>query len=160
MGRIYRVVHEDFEPDTRRPQLLKEPANRLVTYLDHPNGWWRDQAQQLLIVRNDRSVLPALRQIASGEQASLTEVPSPLARIHALWTLEGMEAIDKGTLFKALEDADAQVRKTAVWISEYYLAQQDKEVISKLASLQQDPSADVRIQLSLSLRSHPTGEAQ
>ncbi|WP_460958031.1 DUF7133 domain-containing protein [Spirosoma litoris] len=160
MGRIYRVVHEDFKRDTQQPNMLKESSSQLVTYLDHPNGWWRDNAQLLLIVRNDQSVVPALQQIAIGEKASLSKQPSPLARIHALWTLEGLEAIDKPTLFKAFTDTDAQVRKTAVWISEYYLKKKDAEVISKLATLQNDPSADVRIQLALSLRSHKTPQTQ
>jgi mono/diheme cytochrome c family protein len=160
MGRIYRVVHEDFSPDPQRPAMLNEPTDKLLTYLDHPNGWWRDNAQQLIIVRNDRSVIPALRQIATGGKASLPGEPSPLARIHALWTLEGLEAMDKETLFKALGDPDPQVRKTAVWISEMFVRQNDAEVIGKLGALTDDASADVRIQLSLSLRSNSTEQAQ
>lgn len=160
MGRIYRVVHDDFKRDTQKPNLLNEPGSQLVTYLDHPNGWWRDNAQLLLVVRNDQSVVPALKQIAIGQKANLSKAPSPLARIHALWTLEGLEAIDKPTLFKALTDTDAQVRKTAVWVSEVYLTKKDPEVIEKLAALTGDPSPDVRIQLALSLRSHPTPRTQ
>ncbi len=95
-----------------------------------------------------------------GEQASLAKAPSPLARIHALWTLEGLDAIDKSTLFRAFTDHDPQVRKAAVWISEGYLNQHDPTVLEKLASLQNDPSPDVRIQLALSLRSHPTAQTR
>ncbi|MVM39603.1 c-type cytochrome [Spirosoma sp. HMF3257] len=160
MGRIYRVVHDDFKRNTQRPNLLNEPSSQLVNYLDHPNGWWRDNAQLLLIVRNDQSIVPTLKQIAVGEQASLAKQPGPLARIHALWTLEGLEAIDKPTLFKAFTDTDAQVRKAAVWISEYYLKKKDPVVIAKLTTLKDDPSADVRIQLALSLRSHQTPQTQ
>ncbi len=155
MGRIYRVVHADFKPDNRRPAMLNEPSSQLVTYLNHPNGWWRDNAQMLLIVRNDLSVVPALKKMTLAK-----EQPNHLARIHALWTLEGMDALDKGTLFQALADADAPVRKTAVWVSEKYLAKNDPEVIQKLQSLKNDPSPDVRIQLVLSLRTNKTKEAQ
>ena len=28
----------------------------------HPNGWWRDTAQQLLVLKQDKSVVPALQQ--------------------------------------------------------------------------------------------------
>src|SRR5678815_5997374 len=87
MGRIYRVVHDSFKPDPVRPRMLDEPSAKLVTYLDHPNGWWRDNAQQLLIVRNDTTVVPALKEIATGGQATLSKKPGELARIHALWTL-------------------------------------------------------------------------
>jgi mono/diheme cytochrome c family protein/glucose/arabinose dehydrogenase len=160
MGRIYRVVHEDHELDTQRPNMLNEPTNKLVTYLEHPNGWWRDNAQTLLVVRNDKSVIPALKQIAMGEKANLKEKPSDVTRIHALWTLEGMGAMDKDLLYKALADTDSQIRKAAVWISEMYIKQNDKEVIQKLSALKDDPSPDVRLQLSLSLRTNETEPAQ
>ena len=160
MGRIYRVVHDDFKRDATRPNMLNEPAGKLVTYLDHPNGWWRDNAQQLLIVRNDTSVVADLKKIASGQQGLLKNAPGPLARIHALWTLEGLDKIDQATLLKSFNDPDAQVRKTAVWISEKFIRQNDHAFIEKLSLLQNDASADVRIQLYLSLRTNKTGRAQ
>jgi hypothetical protein len=60
MGRIYRVVHKNFKPDRTKPNMLNQPASELIQYLDHPNGWWRDMAQQTIIVRNDKSVVPQL----------------------------------------------------------------------------------------------------
>jgi mono/diheme cytochrome c family protein len=140
--------------------MLNEPAATLVSYLNHPNGWWRDNAQQLLIVRNDRSVIPALTQMAAGEKGATKTLPGHLARIHALWTLEGMDALDKNTLFQALTDADPQVRKTAVWAGETFLQKNDPEVIAKMGTLKNDPSADVRVQLSLSLRTNQTPAAK
>ena len=160
MGRIYRVVHEDIKPDKTRPQMLNEPASKLVTYLDHPNGWWRDNAQLLLVVRKDQSVVPDLMRIARGEKGPLKKKPSHVARIHALWTLEGLNAMDKPLLLQALADAEPQIRKTAVWISEMYLKQNDAEVLEKLKAMQNDTSPDVRVQLSLSLRTHKTPATQ
>jgi mono/diheme cytochrome c family protein len=110
-------------------------------------------AQQLLVVRNDRSVIPELKKTAATSA-------DHLARIHALWTLEGMNAIDKSTLLSALSDQDERVRKTAVWISETFIAKNDKEVIDSLGKMKNDTSADVKVQLSLSLRSNKTPEAQ
>ena len=156
MGRIYRVVHDDFKRDTNRPNMLNEPGAKLISYLDHPNGWWRDNAQQLIIVRNDQSVVPELKKIATGEQ---TNKPNPLARIHALWTLEGLDAIDKATLLHAFADPIPEVRKAAIWISEKYINANDSEIIEKLASLKNDSSRDVRVQLSLSLRPNKTATA-
>ncbi len=153
MGRIYRVVHDDFKPDSVKPHMLNQATAELVAYLNHPNGWWRDMAQQTIIARNDKSVVPALKKItATGTTA--------LARIHALWTLEGLESLDKPTLIHAFTDVDAQVRKTAVWISEMYIGMNDKEIMDQLIKLKNDSSADVRVQLSLSLRSFKTENAQ
>jgi mono/diheme cytochrome c family protein len=153
MGRIYRIVHDDFKPDNTRPNMLNETPAELVKHLGHPNGWWRDMAQQTIIVRNDKSIVPELKKIA-------TEDKNPLARIHAIWTLEGLESLDKQTLLIALGDADANVRKTAVWASELFLNKNDEEMISAISKLKNDSSADVKIQLMLSLRTNKTASAQ
>jgi len=92
--------------------------------------------------------------MALDQKDSAANKTAHLARIHALWTLEGLGAMDKNTLFGAFRDPEAQVRKAAVWISEMYIKKGDEEVISRLTSLKDDPSPDVRIQLSLSLRGH------
>ena len=164
-GRIYRLVHEDFDPDAV-PDMLNEPTARLVDYLSHPNGWWRDNAQKLIILRGDLSVVPALQAIATPP-ASLwdrlvfwQERPEAITRVHALWTLEGLGALDKEILFEALRDEAPEVRKTAVWISDASLKQGDAEVREQLLSMKDDPSTDVRIQLVSSLRFGKTDESK
>jgi mono/diheme cytochrome c family protein len=156
MGRIYRVVHDGFRRDTTEPHMLGQISADLIQYLRHPNGWWRDMAQQLLIIRNDHSVVPSLKAMALNRVGPY----NPLARIHALWTLEGMDAMDTAILYGALKDKDPQVRKTAVWISEKFIRKNDPVMIARLGELQNDSSADVRVQLSLSLRSNKTPAAQ
>jgi hypothetical protein len=91
LGRIYRVVADGKKPGAK-PQMSKDSSADLVKYLSHPNGWWRDTAQRLLIERNDDSVISELRKIASSPDAE-----GSLGRLHALWTLEGMNALDAPT---------------------------------------------------------------
>ena len=160
MGRIYRVVHKDFKRDNTIPKMLNQSASELIPYLDHSNGWWRDNAQLLLIVKNDRTIIPALKEIATGGNGPVKSKPGELARIHALWTLEGMEAIDKETLFKAFDDPHPEVRKSAVWISEQFIRINDKEMVNRLGKMTNDQSPDVKIQLSLSLRTNKSAQAQ
>ena len=153
MGRIYRIVHDDFKPDNTKPNMLNETPAELVKHLSHPNGWWRDMAQQTIIVRNDKSVVPELIKIAAEDK-------NPLARIHAIWTLEGLESLDKKTILNGFKDTDANVRKTAVWASELFITKNDEEIISAINSLKTDPSVDVKIQIMLSLRTNKTASAQ
>jgi mono/diheme cytochrome c family protein/glucose/arabinose dehydrogenase len=154
-GRIYRLVYDGNKQEAK-PKFLDEPASRLVTYLDHKNGWWRDNAQKQIVVLGDRSVVPVLKQIVHGEQATLSAKPSNLARLHALWTLEGLGAIDKDVLFTAMKDENAQLRRAAVVISEAFIKSDDEDVMEKLSALRSDPSYDVRLQLFLSLYSTKT----
>ena len=43
------------------PRMNNETPAQLVAHLSHPNGWWRDTAQQLLVLKQDKSVVPALQ---------------------------------------------------------------------------------------------------
>jgi len=149
-GRIWRLVHDGMTRGPK-PHMLDETPAQLVAYLDHPNGWWRDNAQKELVLRGDKSVVEDLKKIAVGKKGPLAESPSAVGRIHALWTLSGLDALDKAVLSEALEDDDAQVRKTAVWVSEPFLKNGDEEVIDALEALKDDADYDVRIQLFLSL---------
>ncbi len=148
-GRIYRIVHDEIPIDKTKPDLLTASPDKLVSYLSHPNGWWRENAQKILIVKNDLSAMPALKKLALGESSDKL---SQLGRIHALWTLEGLHAIDKSLLLTVMDDKNPVVRKMAIWLSEDYIKKNDSEVLSHLSKLINDPDVDVRIQLSQSLR--------
>ena len=127
-----------------KPNLLDASVTQLVSYLNHPNGWWRDNAQKELIVRGDQSVVPILKEKA-------TSVANAIERLHVLWTLEGLNALDRGTILAALDDRDVQVLKSAIRLSESLANQSDKEVLEKLHRLSSHSSRDVRSQLLLSL---------
>lgn len=83
-GRLYRVVSTAKQPAAFAHLSTETPA-ALVRRLGDANGWVRDSAQRLLVERGDRSVVPALVQVVQSGS-------NQLARIHALWTLEGLLA--------------------------------------------------------------------
>ncbi|WP_316791152.1 c-type cytochrome [Pedobacter frigoris] len=145
-GRIYRLVHDGIKPDKKAPKMLNMPSNQLVQYLSHANGWWRENAQKLIVVRGDKSVVPELKAIV------LNTSSSQLGRIHALWTLNGLKALDNETILSVLKDKDAELRKTSIWASEDRILKGDEQLISAFKPLINDPSADVRFQLALTLR--------
>jgi len=163
-GRIYRLVHDGYKPGPK-PQLLTASSQQLVGYLSHPNGWWRDNAQKLLVIHGDQSVVPALKKIATNEKSfgeKLTfwkKGTSAIARLHALWTLDGLKAADEKVLQGALKDEDAEVRKAAIRISEQFLAKQNSVLLAQLGNMKTDESYGVRIQLALSLRYSKDPEA-
>ena len=146
-GRIFRLVHDDYKPDFKQKfNLYKETSAQLVQHLTNiSNGWWRDEAQKLLVIRNDKSVVPALQKMATDPGAN------HLSRIHALWTLNGMESLDNATWTKAMKDNDARVRKTVAWIGEDMM-KADQKTIDQMATMMADADADVRFQVMLSMR--------
>ena len=163
-GRIYRLVHDGLKPGPK-PQMLKASNEELIGYLSHPNGWWRDNAQRLLVIHGDKSVVPELKRIALN-QKTLTEkltfwksVPTPLARLHALWTLEGLNALDEKTISVALQEEDIEIKKAAIRMSEPMLVSNNAKMLSQLIKMKSDTSYGVKIQLALSLRFSKTDKA-
>jgi mono/diheme cytochrome c family protein len=110
-GRIYRLRHDNFEPGPR-PRMLDETPAQWVGHLSHPNGWWRDTAQKLLVLRRDLGVVPALSKLAGADASD------PRPRLHALWTLDGLGALDDKLILKALKAADPQVRIAGLRLTE------------------------------------------
>jgi mono/diheme cytochrome c family protein/glucose/arabinose dehydrogenase len=137
-GRIWRLVHKDFTPGPQ-PHLLDETPAQLVTYLDHPNGWWRDTAQMLLVLKQDKSVVPALVQLVRQSK-------EPLGRLHALWTLEGLDALDPALVREQLKDADPNMRIAAIRVSESLYKKGDKSWGADVGAMARDPDPSVVLQ--------------
>src|SRR5206468_1882844 len=109
-GRIFRIV-KNGAALTKLPRMSGETTAQVVEHLSDPNGWIRDTAQRVLVQRADNAAVPLLQTLA-------TSGAKPLGRLHALWTLKGMDAIDLATLRKAVDDKDARVASSAIRISE------------------------------------------
>jgi mono/diheme cytochrome c family protein len=139
-----------------KPALSRASSSSLVEHLAHPNGWWRDTAQRLLVERRDTSVVPLLMRMAA-------EGTNAVARLHALWTLEGMRHLPASAIEAALRDSNAKVRAAAVRLAEQPLKQAasddgNAQLREKLLALATDASTDVQIQLALTLSLLPLDE--
>jgi mono/diheme cytochrome c family protein len=150
MGRVYRVVHESVQRDGTKPQLSRATPAVLVQTLSHPNGWWRDTAQRLLVERGARSVLPELKALALGSAP-------PHVRVKALWVLDGIDSVDVATIARALADSSRDVRTSAVRIAERWLSEPNSPIQAAVVELIDDPDWQVRAQLAASLGVMPTG---
>jgi hypothetical protein len=149
-GRIYRVVHQSTSRDLHPPFSSKGASNaELLAALSHPNGWWRDTAQRLIVERNDRSVAAALLPLASAPTPWRTRLP-------ALWLLDALDAIDIDTVTTALADASPEIRVAAIRIAERWVGGGDS-INPALAKTAQDSHWWVRQQLAASLGGAPAG---
>jgi putative heme-binding domain-containing protein len=144
MGRIYRITPTDAKPaDWIKGLKLGDASSaELVQHLASGNIWWRLNAQRLLLDRNDRSVIRAL--------VELTKSNYPEARLHALWTLEGLEALSAGILKQALKDNVAGIRENAIRLAEIHL-RETPDLAHALYAMQNDGDAKVRFQLLCTL---------
>jgi mono/diheme cytochrome c family protein len=159
-GRIWRVVYGNGPARTGRasgtparsaaPALSTATPAQLVQTLSNPKGWWRDTAQRLLVERGDTSVAPALKTLAAT-------APDWRARLHALWTLDGLDAIDVASVQHALTDVHPDVRASAVRLSERWLGA-DPALRRTVIRLLDDKHWNVRRQVAASIGEMPAAE--
>ena len=119
-GRIYRVVPAggllaglaDFRGFDRAR------SGELLAALSSPNRWRRLTAQRLLVEEFAEdppdTVVRELRE--------LLENARPFGRLHALWTLSGIGALDREALRAAFADPEPELRRNAILAFEEALA--------------------------------------
>lgn len=144
-GRIYRISATDAAPPkwTSGLKLGDASDEELVNNLENKNIWWRRNSQRLLVDRNSDKAVPLLVKMAQNSN-------SPMGRLHALWTLEGMNKLTPDLIINALKDPEAGIRENAIKLAELHL-DKDPNVVPALLTLQDDADAKVRFQLLCTL---------
>ncbi|MBL8796150.1 MAG: HEAT repeat domain-containing protein [Planctomycetia bacterium] len=140
-GRIYRIVPEG-QRRPEAPALSKASTAELVGKLEHPDSWWRETAQRLLFERQDKTAAELLRKLAVTARL-------PQTRLHALWSLHGLQALDDATLRQALDDPHPAVREHAIRLAEGRLA--SKDLRQRVITLAGDAEPRLRFQAALTL---------
>lgn len=143
-GRIWRIVSDTQKPGPM-PHLSSATPAELVKTLSNPNGWWRDTAQRLLVQRQEVTAVPLLEKLITEGKAPDV---MPLAKVHAIWTLSGLDKLTDDVAAVAAKDADPRVRLAALQAADVllhkHLAPRTEEIMSHMGS---DPDADVQLQL-------------
>ncbi len=140
LGRIYRIVPQSGNKHTYTGfNLTEKTSEELVQLLSNPNRWWRLHAHQLLIERQDKEVIPAVKELFQS-------ATDPRVRIQALYVLEGLDALNADVINKALGDPAPGIRENAAVLAERF-----PECLPHLEKLIDDSSARVVFQATLSL---------
>ena len=145
-GRIYRIAPPDFQ---RRPtpKLANATIKELVVLLEHPNVWHRETAHRLIFERQDKSAVEDLRQLRDTTN-------SPLARLHVLWSLQGLKQLSTEDLLAALRDSAPEVREHGVRLAEEFLQSENSpEIRQEIFRLADDEAPNVRFQVAFTLGS-------
>jgi mono/diheme cytochrome c family protein len=105
------------------------------------------------VLAQDKSVVPALKQLARTSS-------DPLARIHALWTLEGLGSADATLIRELLKHADPQIRIQAIRASETLYKGGDRSLAADYAALSKGTDADVVMQALMTLNTLKVADAK
>ena len=93
-----------------------------------------------MIEKQDQTAVPLLKTLAG-------ESKSPQGRLHALWTLEGLGALEAAMVRSALSDEHPRIRENAIKMAEPFLP----ELGNVLMARQNDDDPRVRFQFILTL---------
>lgn len=129
MGRIYRLRWQDRKLGETPKLSTKSPAE-LVPYLTHTNGWWRDISRRLIVQANDKSVVDKITSI-------VIESDDHRAKINALWTLEGLNAINLKVIHAGLYAKHPKVQISAIALSTALNSEDQQKVSQRLSELAQ-----------------------
>ena len=116
LGRLYNLVYAGTRPRTR-PSLSRASTAALVARLGDSDSWWRETAQRLLYERQDRSAIEPLNAMVKAR-------PSGLGRLHAIWTLDLLGALDPAAISLGLDDPEPRVREQAIHLAESRLGRE------------------------------------
>ncbi|MEO2048449.1 MAG: PVC-type heme-binding CxxCH protein [Pirellulales bacterium] len=142
LGRIYRIYPKGKKPG-KILRLKSLSGEALVQALETPSGVQRDLVQQSLIVRADPATQPLLEDLIKSSS-------QPLARLHALCTLDGLGAITPEIVLIALADKHPGVQRQAIRIAEPF-AGEHPDILNAVSELSSSSHAKVRLQLACSL---------
>ena len=151
-GRLYRITKAG-APLFTLPKMFKQTPMQLVAHLSHKNRWWRLEAQKLIVLSGDKSVVPVLKTILLNS----TNIDE---RIHALWTLQGLGIVDKSILKnlltnkelgkKVLTVQDSELIVQAIRVSEQLVAKGDEDILKDWRESAESKNIEIAQQAVLS----------
>jgi putative heme-binding domain-containing protein len=125
------------------PRLDKMSLAELVAALDSPSGWQRDMAQRLLVQQGQYQAVVLLEKLFRDSK-------NPLARLHALYALDGLGQLHPDYVLVALADEHPGVRRHAVRLIEKQFNAWS-ETSFRFLRMDDDPDPRMRMQLAYTL---------
>ena len=106
-GRIYRVVWREAKNPAAVQKLNPADPAQLTAALNSDVQERRLFAQRLLVEGKHTAAIEGLKKLATAKDGSI-------GALHALWTLQGLTALDETTFNAAFLARDARLRRNAV----------------------------------------------
>lgn len=138
-GRIYRILPKAGLPAVTPPSTLA--ARDWIARLGDANPWWRFTAQRSLVEQKDVSFAGAIRNYART-------TAQPLGRLHAYWTLSGLQRLTLEDLTSLLSDPKPELVENALLMAEHH-PEIASHLLEPMLSTLSHPHPRVRLQAAL-----------
>lgn len=137
-GRILKIKPQNTTIETAIDFDVLD-GQQLASLLKHKNGWIRNRAQHYLIYKEKKEALPELKELAMHAE-------NELAQIHALYVLEGLNALDFDFLIEAAKQSSTDVAAHAIVLLEQFAATENSDKVEPLFEeliAKNDPTIDL-----------------
>jgi len=104
-GRVYRIYPKGTSNDSN-PELDPAKPATLLAGLNHPNLFWRLNAQRLLVESGNKAFAPKLTEVAASSERGAA---------HAIYALAGLNALEPSTVSQALASKVRAVRRAGIF---------------------------------------------
>lgn len=141
-GRIYRITPKK-NWQSKNNILSVNDVPSLVASLGSKTQWERITAQRLIVTNKLKQAIPDLIKLFENSE-------NPLARLHSMWSLEGLNALSNLQLKEALKDDSIYLRENAIKIAETRI-NSENSLVNDILELTKDNDARVRMQAILTL---------
>ena len=144
-GRLFRISVQGSPPlqftTPEMPGFQKDLT--LVDLLDHPNIWWRRNAQRLLVDHQNKAIIPTLKSFIRNKATKV-------GIVHGMWSLDGLGEFDTILVHDFLQDVSAGVRENAIRLAEKHRSELPF-LENQLVKMASDPDPKVRFQVLCTL---------
>jgi len=150
-GRLWRLSWQADRTTSRAATPIRfdlATNDELVSRLDHPNPWWRETAQRLLLERGEWSDRDALSKLV--REGVIRKGKTPAGKVHALYTLHGLSRLEPADVLYCLEDDSDGVRVHALQLADRWLDNEPK-LFERVLKMTSDADPRVRLQVALTL---------
>jgi glucose/arabinose dehydrogenase len=152
-GRLYRVRYKD-TPRVKDLDLAKDTDDQLVKRLEANNDFIRATALRLLQERHAAPHKGMLQSEEALQAISLNAQASMRQRLLSLWAVGGNSANRRTYMANVLKSSEAELRAWGV-----RLLGNEHQDFEEIASLADDPSPDVKLQVAIAARKMEGGKA-
>lgn len=156
-GRIYIVKYDDGD-DSEIDALDVNDNDALLEALQSDNQFWRIMAQRLIVEEKKTALVPELIQLATNTEL-LDESGINAPALHALWTLDGLGELNKGSnihdaVAKGLKNKSFGIQRAALMLLPDTIEGSDALADSGLLT-----SSDTQIRLAAIVRASELPES-
>ncbi|WP_162006712.1 PVC-type heme-binding CxxCH protein [Roseimaritima sediminicola] len=142
-GRLFRIMPYDADGKYRVPEFDFSTIEGSIEALKNPNYAVRYMAWTSLHDEGEKA-LPALKKMAASKD--------PIYRARALWLWGKIDGQGRRAVQQAIEDKAPNIRMTGVRLAR----QLELDLDQYVTPLLEDPSPQVRRELAVALRHHPS----